>query len=58
MLTDMCKDIDTETMDWLKEDTPLGRHGLPEDMARAMEYLINADFMTGHVLSLNGGMVI
>ena len=58
VLTDMCKDIDSETMDWLKEDTPLGRHGLPEDMARAMEYLVSADFLTGQVLPLNGGMVI
>ena len=58
VLTDMCKDIDSETMDWLKEDTPLGRHGLPEDMARAMAYLVGADFMTGQVLPVNGGMVI
>ena len=58
VLTDMCKHIDQETMDWLKEDTPLGRHGTPEDMAKAMEYLVNAEFLTGQVLSLNGGMVI
>ena len=58
VLTDMCKNIDPETMDWLKEDTPLGRHGLPEDMARAMVYLAEADFLTGQVLPLNGGMVI
>lgn len=58
VLTDMCKDIDSETMDWLKEDTPLGRHGLPQDMAHAMEYLVSADFLTGQVLPLNGGMVI
>lgn len=58
VLTDMCKDIDSETMDYLKEDTPLGRHGLPDDMARAMEYLASADFLTGQVLPVNGGMVI
>ena len=58
VLTDMCKHIDHETMDWLKEETPLGRHGLPEDMAHAMEYLTCADFLTGQVLPLNGGMVI
>ena len=58
VLTDMCAHIDPETMDWLKEDTPLGRHGTPEDMAKAMEYLVNAEFLTGQVLSLNGGMVI
>jgi len=58
VLTDMCKNIDSETMDWLKEDTPIGRHGLPEDMAQAMEYLVNATFLTGQVLPVNGGMVI
>ena len=58
VLTDMCAHIDQETMDWLKEDTPLGRHGLPEDMAKAMEYLVEADFLTGQILPLNGGMVI
>lgn len=58
VLTDMCKNIDAETMDWLKEDTPLGRHGLPEDMAHAMEYLAEAVFLTGQVLPVNGGMVI
>lgn len=58
VLTDMCSSIDPETMDWLKEDTPLGRHGRPEDMARAMEYLADADFLTGQVLPVNGGMVI
>lgn len=58
VLTDMCKNIDPETMDWLKEDTPLGRHGLPEDMAQAMEYLMAATFVTGQILPVNGGMVI
>ena len=58
VLTDMCKNIDTETMDWLKEETPIGRHGLPQDMAQAMEYLVNASFVTGQVLPVNGGMVI
>ena len=58
VLTDMCAHIDRQTMDWLKEDTPIGRHGTPEDMASAMEYLVNAEFLTGQVLPLNGGMVI
>ena len=58
VLTDMCAHIDRETMDWLREETPLDRHGLPEDMAQAMEYLVNAEFVTGQVLPVNGGMVI
>ncbi|MBP3633714.1 MAG: SDR family oxidoreductase [Oscillospiraceae bacterium] len=58
VLTDMCKDLSEETMEYLREDTPLGIHGLPQDMAQAMEYLANARFLTGQVLPLNGGMVI
>jgi len=58
VLTDMCANVDPETMDWLREDTPLNRHGLPADMVHAMEYLISAQFVTGQVIPVNGGMVI
>ena len=58
VLTDMCAHIDTETMDWLREDTPLNRHGTTADMVQAMDYLIRAEFLTGQVLPVNGGMVI
>ena len=42
----------------LSEDTPVGRNGTPEDVAKAMVYLSDAEFITGHVLSVNGGYVI
>lgn len=58
VLTDMCAGIDDETLEGLKEDTPVGRNGQPADVARAMEYLVNADFVTGQVLPVNGGYVI
>ena len=58
ILTDMCASVDPETLKWMKEDTPVGRNGQPEDVAKAMEYLANAEFVTGHVLSVNGGYVI
>lgn len=35
---------------------PLGRIGEPDDIARGMEYLINADWTTGAVLDIDGGM--
>lgn len=35
---------------------PIGRIGEPVDIARAMEYLINADWTTGAVLDVDGGM--
>lgn len=58
ILTDMCAGIDQSILDGLAEDTPVGRNGRPEDVAQAMEYLCDAPFVTGHVLSVNGGFVV
>ena len=35
--------------------TPLGRTGLPEDIAQAVLYLCTAQFVTGQVLAVDGG---
>jgi pteridine reductase len=35
--------------------TPLQRHGSTEDLARALLYLVTADFVTGQVLFVDGG---
>ena len=56
--TDMCASLDPETMAELAEDTPVGRNGTPEDVAKAMEYLVQATFVTGQVIPVNGGYVI
>ena len=56
--TDMCASVSPETMESLKEQTPIGRNGRPEDVAQAMLYLADAEFVTGHILSVNGGLVI
>lgn len=58
ILTDMCANVAPEIMQGLAEDTPLGRNGTPDDVAKAMVYLCEADFITGHVLSVNGGFMI
>lgn len=44
----------------LCEETPLGRMGAPYDIAAAVLYLASpaGDFVTGQVISPNGGMVI
>lgn len=34
---------------------PLRRTGTPEDVAAAVSYLVHAEFMTGHVLVMDGG---
>ena len=58
ILTDMCANIDPAIMESLKEETPVGRNGTPADVAKAMLYLADADFVTGQVLPVNGGFVI
>ena len=58
ILTDMCANVDPEILNSMAEETPLERNGIPMDVARAMEYLVNADFVTGHVLNVDGGYVM
>ena len=56
--TDMCKQVDPDIMAELAEQTPVGRNGTPLDVAKAMLYLADADFVTGQVLAVNGGFVL
>ena len=58
ILTDMCANVSEETMEELRQQTPVGRNGTPEDIAHAFLYLADAQFVTGQVLSVNGGIVI
>ena len=58
ILTDMCAEVAPDILESMKEDTPVGRNGSPRDVAEAMAYLADAGFITGHVLSVNGGYVI
>ena len=58
ILTDMCANLDGETLEYMAEETPLGRNGSPEDVAKAIEYLADAPFVTGTVLNVNGGFVV
>ena len=58
ILTDMCASVDPEVLAEMAEEAPLGRNGTPMDVAKAMEYLADADFVTGQVLPVNGGYVI
>ena len=56
--TDMCAPLGEDIMNELAADTPVGRNGRPEDVAKAMAYLADADFVTGQILAVNGGYVI
>ena len=56
--TDMCANIDPQILAELAEESCVGRNGTAMDVAKAMAYLADADFVTGHVLSVIGGFVI
>lgn len=60
IMTDMCGGFDGETLDALAEETPLCRLGTPADVAGVIYFLADdaSSFMTGQVLSADGGMVI
>ena len=56
--TDMCAHVDPAVMEELRQQTPIERLGAPEDVAKAMVFLAEAEFVTGQVLAVNGGYVI
>ena len=58
ILTDMCAQVDPQVLEEMAQEAPVGRNGTPEDVAQAMVYLAEADFVTGQVLPVNGGYVI
>ncbi|MCW2277434.1 elongation factor P 5-aminopentanone reductase [Heliophilum fasciatum] len=60
ILTDMLAEYTDEDRAALCEQTPLMRLGQTEDVAAAVAFLASkdGDFMTGQVLSPNGGLVI
>lgn len=58
ILTDMCASVDPDILAGMAEEAPIGRNGTPGDVAKAMEYLAEAEFVTGQVLPVNGGYVV
>lgn len=58
ILTDMVANISGDVLDGLAEEAPLGKNGTPEEVASAIVYLADAEFVTGQVLPVNGGFVI
>lgn len=56
--TDMNKNYTEEEINQIKQDTPLQKIGLPEDIAKCVCWLVEDNFTTGQVISVNGGWII
>lgn len=58
--TDMNADLNNQDIEDIKEQTPLGMIGSAKDIAETVLFLASdkANFITGQIISPNGGMVI
>ncbi len=58
--TAMTHGLSTDVKDTLLKQIPLGRLGTPADIAAAVRFLVSeeAAYITGHVLHVNGGMLM
>lgn len=60
VMTDMVSNLSIEEFEAIRNEIPLGKIGSTEDIANAAFYLAgdNAEYITGQILSPNGGWVI
>ncbi len=58
--TAMTQGLPADVKETLQKQIPLGRLGRPEDIAAAVRFLVSeeAAYITGHVLHVNGGMLM
>lgn len=57
--TEMNKNLDADAIKMICEETPLGRIGTAEEVAKAIYFLADENsFITGQVLGVSGGFVV
>ena len=56
--TQMNKEYSEEDINEVKKETPLGKIGKPSDIAKCVNWLIEDEFTTGQIISINGGWII
>jgi 3-oxoacyl-[acyl-carrier protein] reductase len=52
--------LDDQVINHYKENIPLGSLGKPEDVAKVVKFLssTDADYITGQVINVDGGLLI
>ena len=55
--TDMVQVLGRDTLAMLAEEIPLGRLGRPEEIAKTVLHLAEAEYITGQVVTVDGGFV-
>lgn len=60
IMTEMNRRFSTEDLELIREEIPLGIFGEPRHVADAVSFLVSdkAEYITGQVIAVNGGMVI
>lgn len=60
IMTDMMSSFSDEDLELIKEDIPLNELGTAKNVADAVAFLVSdkASYITGQVISVNGGMVV
>lgn len=53
--TDMNKDIKLEEIKEIEDEIPLGRISKPEEITKSIKWLIEDEYVTGQIISVNGG---
>jgi len=56
--TDMNKNCDEKEINELKQEIPLGKIGRTLDIAKCVNWIIEDEYTTGQVISINGGWII
>jgi 3-oxoacyl-[acyl-carrier protein] reductase len=53
----MIQILGAETLDLLREEMPMRRFGTPEEVASSVLHLAQAEYITGQVLTVDGGFI-
>lgn len=56
--TDMNKNLSDEEIDEIKKEIPLEKIGSTHDIARCVKWLVEDEYTSGQIISINGGWVI